>query len=108
MSKQPSERAFDVASTWQGHTLWCVIYRDPGQDDADCTCIVRDLALAIDAAIADAHAEAYRQCIALARNSGCHAFAAILVLAAKEKKAALASKIEPSPQERDTFAQEAT
>lgn len=61
MSKQPSERAFDVASEWQGHQLKCSIYHAPGRDDADCTCIVRDLALAIDAAIAAACAEAYEK-----------------------------------------------
>jgi len=59
VSKQPSERAFDVASDWQGHKFECAIHRDPGRDDTDCTCIVRDLALAIDAALAAARAEAY-------------------------------------------------
>lgn len=61
MSKQPSERAFDVASTWQGHKFDCAIHRDPGRDDADCTCIVRDLARAIDAALAAAREEAYEK-----------------------------------------------
>ena len=87
MSKQPSERAFDVASEWQGHKFECAIHRDPGRDDADCTCIVRDLARSIDAAISTAREEAYRQCIALARNSGYHALvAAIRALAAQETK----------------------
>ncbi len=66
MSKQPSERAFDVASDWQGHKFDCAIHRDPGRDDADCTCIVRDLARAIDAAIVAARAEAYEEAAQIA------------------------------------------
>ena len=87
MSKQPSERAFDVASDWQGHKFDCAIHRDQGRDDADCTCIVRDLARAIDAALAAARTEAYEKCIALARNSGYHALVAeIRALAAQEAR----------------------
>lgn len=48
MSAQPSDGAFDVASRWQGHRFNCAIYGDHDLPDTSCTCIVRELAAAID------------------------------------------------------------
>lgn len=70
MSAQPSDGAFDVASKWQGHRFNCAIYGDHELPDTACSCIVRELASAIDALVAEAVAAERERCARIAYEIG--------------------------------------